>query len=429
MRIYSILLVLTTTLVGSHRSAARASHRQPSLSSTLLRLQRLYLRQPPHDTSLYDTLHVSPNATAAEITKSYRKLSRMLHPDKQTTTTNNNNNAASAQLERVRAAYDVLKEDRTRLRYHRHGLLDAKDAVSILTGRATATTCCSGEEDTTALTELLQLMGYNNNNNKDAQRPGDGRRHNNNSRVVYIATHLFHTIQPVLDGRISVAAWRDTWQAHGDRLKRLPLGAQIVRCIGRAYRAAGQRVLLLQQQRQKKQYYCFFFLRDVVRQARHMATAAVAGGRVLLEEHKTGKGGNNDCSSWEERIGEEERDNTAIDDDDTACCFDDDGVCEAPTEQELQRRAQERVDAALLESLQIEALWKICKIDLDRTVRKACELVLSRERRSSSAVGWVSERNGVAVATDAYQAKVAKLLVLLGDTLVMRSKQGTSWLE
>ena len=118
--------------------------RLPEPSSTLLKMQRIYSREPPHDTSLYDTLHVAPNATVAEISKAYRYLSRELHPDKRrqywkrkqrrrkeelsTGTANDMTKVlseeseeeseeatdADEELERVRQAYDVLKEDTTR---------------------------------------------------------------------------------------------------------------------------------------------------------------------------------------------------------------------------------------------------------------------------------------------------------------------------
>ncbi len=65
------------------------------------------------------------NATASDITKAYRLRSRELHPDKRSHFSNSqldmieNASAVEAndldeELERVRQAYDILKDDRTR---------------------------------------------------------------------------------------------------------------------------------------------------------------------------------------------------------------------------------------------------------------------------------------------------------------------------
>ena len=60
-----------------------AKNASPELTSTALKLHNVYTNFPPHDTDLYDTLEVSSNATLSQITKSYRSLSRIFHPDKQ----------------------------------------------------------------------------------------------------------------------------------------------------------------------------------------------------------------------------------------------------------------------------------------------------------------------------------------------------------
>jgi hypothetical protein len=124
----------------------------PEASSTLLQLHRLYLEQPPHDRSLYDILQISPNATAAAISKKYRELSRKYHPDKQRDVSTKQ--SSLAQLERIRTAYEILKDDRSRLPYHQYGLMDIRQAVILLTGRHD-----QGAHDP-SLQALLQLMGY-----------------------------------------------------------------------------------------------------------------------------------------------------------------------------------------------------------------------------------------------------------------------------
>jgi len=84
--------------------------------SQLLKMQRFYSREPPHDIQLYNTLRVLSNATASNITKAYHRLrSRELHPDKRSHFSNSqlgmieNASAVEAndldeELERVRQA-------------------------------------------------------------------------------------------------------------------------------------------------------------------------------------------------------------------------------------------------------------------------------------------------------------------------------------
>ena len=55
--------------------------RSSEASSAFLKLQKNY-QNSPHDATLYDKLRVAHNATLADITRSYRRLSREYHPDK-----------------------------------------------------------------------------------------------------------------------------------------------------------------------------------------------------------------------------------------------------------------------------------------------------------------------------------------------------------
>jgi hypothetical protein len=99
----------------------------------------------------------------------------------------------------------------------------------------------------------------------------------------------------------------------------------------------------------------------------------------------------------------------------------------------------QKAQTALLESLQVEALWKISKIDLDRTIQKACNLILTGEyfffpshQTSSdsggSADGWVGQ-TGEIVHANIGRLRAAAALVMVGDVMVRCSKQGTAWME
>lgn len=461
LSIAALIASCTACIFVAVVEARSSSSSLPEASSTLLRMHRLYLRQPPHDTALYDLLHVSPNATAAEISKSYRRLSKRLHPDKQQHRRNDEDSIADAKLqfEVVRQAYEVLKDDRTRLPYHRHGLLDVKDAVFVLTGKGNT------KSDDPLLQELLRLMGYEDDDGGDdyfsvSRRMQLSPHEAHKRRVWYLASNLIELVRPVVEGALSDDSYLlDQVIQQCDRLKGLPLGAQIVRCIGRAYRYSGRRVLrrhhYLQQREQQQQQKSLVLMqpplrllnfqdsiRDSLRHAKYMATAAVAGGRVVLEEHVVKMKSKQQLPSppeisspWNDHFGE-------IHGDDTVHCVIDSADNNPPSDEEIKEAERHKADVALLESLQVEALWKICKIDLDRTIREACDLILdggyfffpshlsdfSDGERALQSDGWVGS-SGVAVTADLGRIRTASLLVRMGDVMVQRSKEGTAWME
>ena len=298
-------VTVTAVLLFGLLAPSVSSRKIPDASSTLLKMHRLYSQQPPHDTKLYDILRVSPNATLAQIQKSYRKLTREFHPDKaaacnsednDNNNNNNNNNdhpttsttttsTTQSALEQVREAYDILKEDSTRLPYHQYGLMDARHAAFVLTGAAMT------DEDQR---DLLRLMGYpsnHNNNNNDDDDDDRASKNNGNDRVAFLAANLLERMRPLVEGAMTKAMLADSIAQECDRLKTLPLGAHILRCIGRAYRHAGQKVLRKHQRNNKKRRTMggdvSDQVRDKMRDAKQVLTAVAAGGRLVLTEQMT----------------------------------------------------------------------------------------------------------------------------------------------
>lgn len=111
------------------------------------------------------------------------------------------------------------------------------------------------------------------------------------------------------------------------------------------------------------------------------------------------------------------------------------------SDEELKENERLKAQMALLESLQVEALWKITKIDLDRTVQEACNLILTgeyfffpshystgRSDWNQNADGWVGS-TGEAVDANIGRLRAAAALVMLGDIMVRSSKEGTAWME
>lgn len=65
------------------------------------------------DSNHYDTLHLNPAATQAEIKQAYRRLVKLFHPD------TNQETANHEQIIRINAAYEVLGDSQNRQSYDR----------------------------------------------------------------------------------------------------------------------------------------------------------------------------------------------------------------------------------------------------------------------------------------------------------------------
>jgi hypothetical protein len=432
-------------------SSSRSFVKLPEASSTLLQMHSLYVKQPPHDRTLYNTLQVCPNATAHEITRAYRRLSRTLHPDKQTGSTVHTSNVD--RLENVRHAYEVLKDDATRLPYHRYGLLDASHAVLLLTGHGGVGNGRHSHDP--ALDDLLRLVGYAREtpafpaNSIGGTTDAEIRRQHHQARVYYLASHILERIRPFVENAVDATTLTTVWTEECDAVKSLPLGSQILRCVGRAYCYTARKTLRKGPRttnvsggaslRSLPSPALPDAVRDGYRSAKHLFTAAVASGRVVVTEHlsKSAK-----SSTTTTQAGGRASQNFLT------CHFDDDldvgtlpgeTTDTAPTDEEIKQNEKDKARAALLESLQVEALWKISKLDLDRTIREACELILQGDyfffpsHQSVSPSDWQRQDHGWVgstgrvIGTDEGRFRAAQALELLGKIMVQRSKEGTSW--
>ena len=93
------------------------------------------------DLKLYDALEVAPDATAGEIKKSYYKMARKYHPDK-----NPGNAQASERFQEVGAAFQVLSNDKARRDYDHSGPPDPKDGGTPAVDPGTMFTMMFGSE-------------------------------------------------------------------------------------------------------------------------------------------------------------------------------------------------------------------------------------------------------------------------------------------
>lgn len=426
IRILPILFVLLPIRIITARTS-------PDASSVLLQVHRLYLQEPPHDRYLYDQLNVSPNATAAAIRKSYRELSRKYHPDKFRSAVGQS--YSTLPLEQIRHAYDILKDDRSRLHYHRYGLLDIRQAVVLLTGHYGGGT--TGSTSDASLQALLCLMGYPLATTAAATTAPTAIT--KDERIWFLATNLVERLRPYVEGRIHEQILADAVAEECDVLKRLPLGASIIRCVGRAYRYEGQRFLrtYLQQNKPKLAMDISEHMRLHLRSVKQLATAIVASGRCLVAEQYS--------NMKQKKVRSRTTQNKAItyQYDEIGQLIDDEPL---PSQEDFVQKEKSKARKVLIESLQIEALWKVSKIEIDAIVREACKLILKGDCfffshpyydpgqqhhaawQQQQHDGWVGSA-GIAIDSNLGRIRAAQALTLIGDVMVSRSKEDTAWME
>jgi len=114
-----------------------------------------------------------------------------------------------------------------------------------------------------------------------------------------------------------------------------------------------------------------------------------------------------------------------------------------PHHEETRELERNKAEDAVISTLQVEALWKISKIELDRTIQEACDIILSgnyfffpshycteiyaqRQTRLPLDNGWVAGSTGQVIETEVGRLRAAAALVLVGDILVQSSKERTS---
>ena len=600
----SLLLSIASSTVTITAAPFSPSSRETRSSLLLPRHRRAldtyYRNRRPHDTTLYDDLNVNSNATLSDIQKSWRRKSLEWHPDKvalrrrdeaalspQTEGPGGSQDVfpdddemtsyARRRLHKIQQAYEILSDDRSRLLYHKYGLIAGTDAaVLLLTGRGGALNTnyeglgSAAETGEQCQCRLLELMGYVHHHNH-ASSSTTTSNNSQQKRIHHLTTSITETLRPLVEGTISQETFINQFYSEMNTLKTSPFGAHIIRCVGRAYKIEGWRVLRQMKrdererhQRQQNHHHqqqhhhhhhpsalkrrndnnvrIDNILQDSWRNTKHYASAVYASCKLIITEQRMKKFNKDQLRLREERRkkkrkceeeetkksqqceeGSEGVKRTQIrkieDEDDETDMFslnigslssdeeeeidDELGIGDSildidielsseseesddhdEIEYELQHIQNQKAYTAILSLHQMEALWKVTKIELDRTVREACRWILlpttssgwyafcpseqspyaedwqhyarpkpptppppppfpsrdgdhhhhnrrhrhqhHRQRRRMDADGWVG-LNGEVVPMEVGRLRAAAAMVLVGDIMVRCSKEGTAW--
>ena len=449
---------ISSLLIFTH--IANAS--PPSSNDNRAHLRTIsWYRQKPHDTALYDVLNIRYDASSGEIAKSYRKLSLDWHPDKirrrklkekrsrnikesasfndggvpppppppppsDNTSIIDIEEYASVKLSEIQNAYEILSNDQTRLLYHRYGIQNGiEGAIQLLTGKMYSSGSATLGNDEQV--KLLQLMGHPPHLAHDAKE----------ARIHYLTATIVEKLRPLVEGTVSQDLYVQSIYDESASLSKSALGKQILRCVGRAYRREGYRILRTMN---KKMDYSGFggvsysstskqslpqhkitdLMHDSWNNMRHLASAAFASGKLAITEAKLKrlqrerkmrnsqtsatkmitKSTDNDCDD----AGKEGNIHSSIVLDNIGALFDDtdeesideigsmfsdeEGNDEELDDTHFQHIANEKTYNALLTVHQTEVLWKLTKMDLDSTIREACRRMLSPASEVNG--GWYS---------------------------------------
>lgn len=438
-------------------SILHTNHASPSSNDNKAHLRTIsWYRRKPHDTSLYDVLNVRYDASSGEITKSYRKLSLEWHPDKirrkkmkkereqkshvsnsscsllpppppppppDGKSTNYIEQYARDKLQQISTAYQILSNDQTRLLYHRYGIQNGiEGAIQLLTGNMYTSSNTLGSDEQA---KLLQLMGHPPHLAHDAK----------DARIYYLTSTIVEKLRPLVEGTVSQDMYVQSIYYECVALGKSALGKQILRCVGRAYRREGYRVLRTMSRSKRgydggsivrKQHSHQHKITDVLHDSwsnvRHFASAALASAKLALVETElkrlqsvrerrrakatdrklvvtrggkcTGKGvprtdithGNCLNDLFIDNIGTlpDESEDESLDEIGSIMSDDEDNAPEELDDAHFQHIANEETYNALLTAHQTEVLWKLTKIDLDSTIREACRRMLMSEPRTHS---------------------------------------------
>ncbi|KAL3799926.1 hypothetical protein HJC23_007399 [Cyclotella cryptica] len=476
------LLLLATTITTTNLPLLHASPHPNHNHLTNPNPIESWYRQKPHDTVLYDILHVRPDATAGEITKSYRRLCLKWHPDKvrrgrvnpstvddesssnvatkrkhaehkedathsspppppppplptaTTTTIPQEDDYAQSKLQQITHAHEILSNDPTRLLYHRYGIRDGiEGAMRLLSGEKEGR-LLPLENDPSG--DLWKLMGYNSHHHHHHPRSRQERLH-------CLTGTMVEKLRPLVEGTVSQEAYVQTLYEECVVLSKSALGKHVLRCVGRAYRREGYRVLRTMKTSKTHdgeeegfgdgngrygdngQKYTVLrhhqkitdFVRDSWRDIQHITSAALASGKLVMVETKLkrlqkarerkrknrardakmiltrgGKAGEDATTHCHDHEDMQENfywNIGALSDEETdepveECMFSDDEgdmAADELDEEHFQHLADEKIYTALLSAHQTEVLWKLTKMDLDSTIREACRRMLAPTTR------------------------------------------------
>jgi curved DNA-binding protein CbpA len=184
----------------------------------------------PVDTTYYEALGVSPDATSSEIKKAYYVLARQLHPDK-----NPDDAEANQKFQKVGEAYQVLGNEDLRAKYDAHGASAVGNDNFVDSGAFF--TMLFGNEKFEHLVGRLNLAMMTDS---EVDLTSEESSVIQERRQIRLAVKLAALLQPFVDGDENFS---DTMTKHAQELAEVSFGEDMLHTIGYIYSNEAEQAL------------------------------------------------------------------------------------------------------------------------------------------------------------------------------------------
>ncbi|RHY77618.1 hypothetical protein DYB38_003868 [Aphanomyces astaci] len=332
------------------------------------------------ETELYDVLGVPTNATDVEIKKAYRRLAIKLHPDK-----NLNDPAASANFQKVGAAYQILSDPASRTKYDEHGsdgvdqqlFMDNSQIYDMIFG-SQAFEAFVGELNLMTLQQELSKMNPTEGPSDPSDLFGDSNKLKQKRREVLCAVHLATLLDDLYTTDVSDKHinFRTSVTATAAELAATAFGGTLIGVVGYVYEEQAHKHLGF-----RKSVAAGLGFQNVTKSAHVLSTKYKFLSSAVSAYSKYSKAAKK-VEEFEKKKQKNAADATPQD---------------AGNEDELARQLQHETLGGILETA-----WNFTVMDVEATLRSVCFKLF--KDASVSAAQRIKRAEGLAIIGEIFLA-------------------------
>lgn len=291
------------------------------------------------DLAYYEILEVDREAEAAEIKRSYLRLARRMHPDK-----NPDDPEAQQKFQKLGEAYQVLSNEETRARYDEGGKEGLDGAQQGMMDPSMFYSIIFGSEGFEAFVGELQIAALLGGGAEEDEMSLRLVNHKQRMREASCAKELAALLAPFVDGDAAErAAFVERCREKAAEMATTPFGELLTHVCGRMYCSRAKLHL------QKADYKKLGGAGEAMRARGHAVKTNTQAAASLVSMYRAGR--------KMQGLGEGEE-----------------------AEEAIKAQLNPKVMATML-----EGAWHLAVVDVEGTLRKVCKKVLSDTSMSADA--------------------------------------------